>query len=77
MKKPIPSGSGLALTKSLYGSGKELETVSKLANSDDIYNILHPRPSIIPGVEYPITEREERLLDLSWQHAIKTEVCRG
>jgi hypothetical protein len=40
-------------------------------------NILTPRPSLIPGVQYPTTKREERLMDLAWQHAVNCKWTGG
>ena len=61
-----PPFDGVAISESLYGSGQEQETDSKIANPCNNSNI-YGRPSLIPGVQYPISEREERLLDIAYQ----------
>lgn len=66
MKKPPQNG--MAISESLYGSGQDVTTDSKIANPTELNNLLYPRPELIPGIEYPISEREEELLDKAWQH---------
>lgn len=60
---------GVAAAESLYGSGKQ-ETTSKVANPDNKYNVFGC-PSIIPGVKYPVTDREQQIINATWYHAIK------
>jgi hypothetical protein len=70
MKKPTPNESGLAISESLYSFDKSNETDSKLVNPTDTIN-LFGRPSIIPGVEYPISDREEELLNKGYDKGQK------
>jgi len=63
MKKPDDLS---RVSENLYGNVGDVD--SKVSNPPDNCNI-YGRPSLIPGVEYPTTEREERLMDLTWQHA--------
>lgn len=69
MKKPI-QGNGLALTKSLYGIAP---TKGNLVNLTPIDNPLDRPPSIIPGVKYPITDREREIIFYVWLHCLKLE----
>lgn len=55
----------------LYGSGQETE--SKVSQSEHLINRVYPRPSLIPGIKYPISDREEHLLDLAWNHFCNVE----
>ncbi|GEM_PF-3339464 len=52
--------------ESLYSFDKNdcIENVSKPTD----FSNLSGRPSLIPGVEYPLSEKEEQLLDKAWQH---------
>lgn len=65
MKKPIPEGQGLAITESLYSFDKSNETDSNIATPPENSNIFGP-PSLTPGVQYPITEAEERIRQLAY-----------
>lgn len=64
MKKPIPSGTGLALAESLYSDN---ETESNIASQPENYNIFGP-PSLIKGVDYPVSYKDERLLNTAYKH---------
>lgn len=65
MKQPDELGRAAEL---LYGDAEDVK--SKLSNPPEKHNLFE-RPSLIPGVEYPTTDREERLLTLAWNHAVK------
>lgn len=43
------------------------EAAALLYGNDMSSDDRHPRPSLIPGVDYPITDSEERLLDLAYR----------
>lgn len=62
MKQPDELGRAAEM---LYGDADNAK--SKVSNPPHIYNP-HGRPSIIPGIQYPISDREEHLLDLAWNH---------
>ena len=52
--------------KSLYSFEGLDETESKLPNPTENYN-LFGRPSLVPGVEYPLSDKEEKLLDAGYK----------
>lgn len=54
----------------LNSLARDDKTTFKVANPSDTINFSE-RPSIIPGVNYPLTKKEEHLLDLAWEHAVK------
>lgn len=68
--KRQPPQDGMAAAEILY-SEREQETDSKLANSAPIFNDPHPRPSIIPGIEYPTSPKGERIAELTWAHCTR------
>lgn len=61
-----PTFEGLAVCESLYGFEESESTDSNLPNPVNKYN-LFGRPSLTPSVEYPLTDKEERLLDKAFQ----------
>lgn len=64
--KQQPTFDGVAAAKSLYDSDKDDKTIQKVANPTENSN-LFGRPSLVPGVEYPLSDREEELLDAGYQ----------
>jgi hypothetical protein len=56
--------------KSLYSFDGLNETKSKLPNPTESIN-LFGRPSLVPGVEYPISDREEELLNKGYDKGQK------
>jgi hypothetical protein len=62
MKKPTPD-EGLANSESVNGFGQGVKTSDKLVNPSELFN----RPSLIPGVEYPINKQKEQLLDAAYR----------
>jgi len=64
MKQPDLNG-GLA-AKSLYSFDTSNETENNIAKPTDNYN-LFGRPSLTPGVEYPISDKEEKILDKGYK----------
>jgi hypothetical protein len=67
MKKPDQDGRALA--ESLYGSAGNTERkIAKPSDNSNDRTNLSGRPSIIPGVKYPLTQDQEELLDKAWDH---------
>ena len=66
MKKPIVNG--LAFPKMLYKDiNRNIKPIPlKNNNFTHIYGV----PAIIPGLPYPLTEREERIAHLSYMHGV-------
>lgn len=63
MKKPDQLGRA---SKILYGNVDDVE--SKVQSPPETNNFPEP-PSIIPGVSYPCTEREDQIIKYTWYHA--------
>jgi hypothetical protein len=59
---------GLAVSESLL-AGKGFETNKNLVSDSDLINSFYEPPSIIPGVPYPISGREEQLIRYTWRQA--------
>lgn len=63
MKKPDLFGRA---AESLYGNVGSVERkIRKPATPNNLYG----RPSLIPGVEMPISDREEQIIRCTWKHA--------
>ncbi|MEX2632625.1 MAG: hypothetical protein WD267_01220 [Balneolales bacterium] len=61
-------GNGFALSEMLYGQRELSCKIEKPALTN---NPLDSPPSIIPGVPYPISDREKEIVNLTWLHCRK------
>lgn len=57
-----------ALSEALYGVEDDEKTTLNIARPPELINDSNPCPSIIPGVEYPVSQKGERIKVKTWAH---------